>query len=198
MAEKNRVLDKELRHALNEEDCYTIMDFLMVEFSDRKDYHYNYYFDTPERSLSKHNTTLRLRTVVKDHDISYHLTLKVPTIDEDTHLEYHERLDEKEMRLLAYNNKLPHGEIAELTSIHGGKVQLVNVIKVNRVFAMYMDQQVFFDRISHRGRIYFEIGTRIDQTKNGDTERLINQFKGLLNKFDIIFKQAERRSVKFR
>ncbi len=198
MVDRKRILDRELRHALTKEDCYTIMDYLMVEFSDRKDYHYNYYFDTPDGSLSKRDTTLRLRTVVKDRDISYHLTLKVSTIDEDTHLEYHQRLDEKEMRLLAYNNILPQGEIAELTSIHGGKVQLVNVIKVNRVFAMYLDQQVFFDRISHRGKTYYEIGTRIDQSKNGETERLISQFKELLKKFDITFKQADRRSEKFK
>ena len=198
MVEKRRVLDRELRHTLTEETCHAIMDYLMVEFTDKRDHHYNYYFDTPDRSLSKNNVTLRLRTIVKGHDISYHFTLKVPTIDEDTFLEYHDRLDEKEMRLLAYNNKIPHGEIAELTSIHGGKVELVNMIKVNRVFGMYLDQKIFFDRISHRGKTHYEIGTKIDQSQNGDTERKIKEFKELLQKFDILFKQAERRSIKFR
>lgn len=199
MVQEKRILDKELRHELGKKECRAIMDYLMTHFStDRKDYHYNYYFDTDDRALSKRNITLRLRTIVKDNDISYHFTLKIPTIDDDTYLEYNQRLDEKEMRLLAYNNQLPDGEIKDLTSIHGGNVQLFNVIKVNRVFALYLDLKVFFDRISHKGETYYEIGTRIDQAKNGKTKEKINQFKELLKKFDIEFKQQPRRSKKYR
>ncbi len=198
MVQEKRILDKELRHELSKKECYAIMDYLMAHFSDRKDYHYNYYFDTEDRKLSNRDITLRLRTIVKDNDISYHLTLKIPTIDNDTYLEYNQRLDEKEMRLLAYNNQLPQGEIAELTSIHGGHVQLYNVIKVNRVFALYLDLSVFFDRISHRGNTYYEIGTRIDQVKNDKSKEKIAHFKELLSKFDIEFKQEPRRSKKYR
>ncbi len=198
MVQEKRILDRELRHQLSKTDCHAIMDYLMVEFSDKKDFHYNYYFDTPNGKLSNKDATLRLRTIVKESDISYHLTLKVPTIDKDTYLEYNEKLDEKEMRLLAYNNQLPKGEIGELTSMHNNDVKLVNVIKVNRVIGFYLDLKVFFDRISHRGKTYYEIGTRIDQSANGKTEDLINQFKELLTKFDIEFEQSPRRSKQYR
>ncbi len=198
MVQKKRILDKELRHELSKTDCHAIMDYLMVEFSDRKDFHYNYYFDTKDESLMKKNITLRLRTVVKENDISYHLTLKIPTIEKDTYLEYYEQIDEKEMRLLAYNNVLPQGEIAELSSVHGNDVKLVNMIKVNRVYAMYLNQKVYFDRISHRGKTYYEIGTRIDQSQSSDSSKITNQFKELLQKYEIEFKQSPRRSKKYR
>ncbi|MFP4286667.1 MAG: CYTH domain-containing protein [Candidatus Izemoplasmataceae bacterium] len=198
MVQEKRILDKELRQAISKEQCHEIMDYLMVHFSDKKDYHYNYYFDTKNNDLSKRNVTLRLRTIVKDVDISYHLTLKVPTIDSDTYLEYNERLDEKDMRLLAYNNKLPDGEIAELTSIHGGEVKLVNMIKVNRTIGLYQDMKIFFDRISHRGKTHYEIGVRIDQSKGKNADESIKKFTSLLDKFGITFKQAERRSIRFR
>ncbi len=198
MVQKKRILDKELRHELSKTDCHAIMDYLMVEFSERKDFHYNYYFDTPDGKLVKKDITLRLRTIVKDHDMTYHLTLKIPTIEKDTYLEYYEPIDEREMRLLAYNNKLPKGEIGELSSVHGNDVKLYNMIKVNRVYAMYLNQKVYFDRISHRGKTYYEIGTRIDQSQSGDSTQLANQFKALLQKFEIEFKQSPRRSKKYK
>ena len=198
MVQEKRILDKELRQEVSKQKCHEIMDYLMVHFTDKKDYHYNYYFDTKNNDLSKRNVTLRLRTIVKDIDISYHLTLKVPTIDSDTYLEYNERLDEKDMRLLAYNNKLPEGEIAELTSIHGGEVKLVNMIKVNRTIALYQDMKIFFDRISHRGETYYEVGVRIDQSKGKSPKEAMTKFIGLLEKFDITFEHAKRRSIRFR
>lgn len=198
MVQEKRILDKELRQEVSKEKCHEIMDYLMVHFTDKKDYHYNYYFDTKKNDLSKRNVTLRLRTIVKDTDISYHLTLKIPTIDSDTFLEYNERLDEKDMRLLAYNNKLPEGEIIELTSIHGGEVMLVNMIKVNRTIALYQDMKIFFDRISHRGKTYYEIGARIDKSKGKSTDESMKKFVGLLEKFEVTFKQADRRSIRYR
>ncbi len=197
MVQEKRILDQELRQELTKTQCHAMMDYLMVQFTDKKDFHYNYYFDTVEGSLEKRDITLRLRTVLKDESISYHLTLKIPTIDSDTYLEYNQRLDERSMRLLAYNNKLPQGEIAELTSIHGGDVKLVNMIKVNRVFALFLDQKVFFDRISHQGETFYEVGTRIDRSGASDNSKITN-FKNLLSKFGIQFEQAERRSKKFR
>ena len=197
MVQEKRILDQELRQELTKTQCHAMMDYLMVQFSDKKDFHYNYYFDTPDGSLGKRDITLRLRTILKDESISYHLTLKIPTIDSDTYLEYNQRLDERSMRLLAYNNKLPQGEIAELTSIHGGDVKLVNMIKVNRVFALFLDQKVFFDRISHQGQTYYEVGSRIDRSLASDDSKITN-FKTLLSKFGIQFEQAERRSKKFR
>ncbi len=197
MATEKRMLDQELRQELTKAQCYAMMDYLMVHFADNKDFHYNYYFDTPDNSLGKRDITLRLRSIVKGESISYHLTLKIPTIDSDTYLEYNQRLDEREMRLLAYNNKLPQGEIIELTSIHGGNVKLVNMIKVNRVFALFLDQKVFFDRISHQGKTYYEVGTRIDRSLASDDQKIKN-FKQLLAKFGIEFEQAERRSKKFK
>ena len=198
MPKRTRVIDKELRHELSKEQCYEMMDYLMARFSDKTDIHYNYYFDTPDRSLAKRNITLRERTIRKDGHISYHLTLKIPTIDEDTYLEYHQRLSEKEMRLLVYNDKLPEGEIKELDSIHGGDVRNVNMIRVNRVDATYKDITVFFDKISHRGKTFYEIGTRIDDSGDTSRDEKSEQFVELLNTFGIDFHQAKRRSVKFR
>ncbi|MFU8786517.1 MAG: CYTH domain-containing protein [Candidatus Izemoplasmataceae bacterium] len=198
MVKENRILDKELRQEVTKEQCHEIMDYLMVHFTDKKDYHYNYYFDTKNNNLTKKDFTLRLRTIVKDNDISYHLTLKIPTIDKDTYLEYNERLDESDMRLLAYNNKLPDGEIKELTSIHGDDVHLVNMIKVTRTIALYQDMKIFFDRISHRGQTHYELGTRIDQSKGVSSKASTDKFIGLLKKFNITYEQAERRSIRYR
>ncbi len=198
MPKRTRMIDKELRHALSKAQCHEIMDYLMVQFTDKKDYHYNYYFDTPEYSLADRDITLRERTIRKEGHISYHLTLKIPTVDENTYLEYHQRLSEKEMRLLLYNNKLPAGEIGELTSIHGGNVQNVNMIRVNRVQAIYKDIEIFFDKISHRGKTFYEIGTRIDHSGEMTKEEKSDQFKELLDAFNIEFKQAKRRSKKYR
>ena len=197
MVQEKRMLDQELRQEVTKTQCFAMMDYLMVQFSDKKDFHYNYYFDTEDGSLGKRDITLRLRTIVKDENISYHLTLKIPTIDSDTYLEYNQGLGEKEMRLLAYNNKLPKGEIYELTSIHGGNVKLVNMIKVNRVFGLFLEQKVFFDRISHQGEMFYEVGTRIDRSQAGDDSKEKN-FTKLLKKFGIEFEQAERRSKKFK
>jgi len=195
---KKRTLDKELRQELSKEKCHEIMDYLMVQFIESNDIHYNYYFDTPDYRLAEQNITLRMRTIRKDNTSSYYLTLKVPTIDEDTYLEYNQRLNEKEMRRMAYNNEFPDGEIKELDSIHGGKVQNVNMIRVNRVYAEYLDFYVFFDKISHRGKTHYEIGTRIDSAgANGGNEQAEN-FKRLLKDFGVTFQQAPRRSEKYR
>ncbi len=198
MARKKRTLDKEVRMELTKENCHAIMDYLMVQFTDKQDYHYNYYFDTPERSLEKNDVTLRLRTIRKEGHISYHLTLRVPTIEEETYLEYYQRLSEKQMRLLVYNNKLPDGDIKDLNSVHGGNVQNVNVIRVNRVWAPYKDIDVYFDKISHRGKTHYEVGTKIDSSQTVSGDEKLNEFKELLSTFGIDFKQAKRRSKKFR
>ncbi len=199
LSEQKRMLDRELRHELSKSQCHEIMDYLMVQFADTKDIHYNYYFDTPDYSLAERDVTLRLRTIRKENNASYFLTLKVPTIDTDTHLEYTQRLSEKEMRLLVYNNHLPEGEIKDLNSIHGGNVQNINMIRVNRVKAPYKDIEVYFDKISHRGKTYYEIGTKIatDKTKPSREER-IKQFTGLLKEYGIEYKQARRRSKKYK
>ncbi len=197
MAKKTRVLDKELRTELAKEKCYELMDYLMVQFNDTNDIHFNYYFDTPDFSLAERDITLRERTIRKDNHTSYHLTLRVPTIDKDTYLEYHQRLSEKEMRLLIYNNILPEGEIKDLDSIHGGKVQNVNMIRVNRVRAPYKDIEVYFDKISHHGKTFYEVGTKIDTSSGLDKEAQAKEFKALLESFGIAFKQAKRRSKKF-
>ncbi len=197
MVQKKRVLDKELRHELTKEECHEIMDYLMVQFSDSKDIHFNYYFDTPDGALAERDITLRMRTIRKENHTSYHLTLKVPTIDEATYLEYHQRLTEREMRRMVYNNELPEGEIKDLDSIHGGNVRNVNMIRVNRVYAKYLDFHVYFDKISHRGRTYYEIGTRIDSSLVSK-DKQSQAFKDLLASFGITFKQTDRRSRKFR
>lgn len=198
MAKERRTLDKELRHALDKKSCHEIMDYLMVEFSDRRDFHYNYYFDTPENDLDKRGYTLRLRTIVKGDDISYHLSLKMPTVHKNTFVEYHEVLDEREFRALAYENKLPEGEISDLTSIHGGDIHLINMIKVNRVFGLYQNNKVFFDRISHKGETHYEIGMNIDANESALIDKKTKQFHGLLKKFDIEFEHAGRRSERYR
>ncbi len=198
MAEKKRILDKELRHKLTKEQCHEIMDYLMVQFADSKDIHFNYYFDTPDNDLAERDITLRVRTIRKENHTSYHLTLKIPTIDDNTYLEYNQRLSEKEMRRLVYNNKLPEGEIQELTSIHGGDVRNVNMIRVNRITAPYLDFEVYFDKISHRGRTHYEMGTRIDSSKETINEDQAQQFKDLLKSFGIEFKQVGRRSKRYR
>ncbi len=198
MAKKTRVLDRELRHELSKQQCHAIMDYLMVQFADRQDYHYNYYFDTPDGALEKNDVTLRLRTIRKENHISYHLTLKVPTIEEETYLEYHQRLNEKQMRVLVYNNQLPQGEIKDLNSIHGGNVQNVNVIRVNRVWGIYKDIDVYFDKISHSGTTYYEVGTRINPSGNLSETDKTKEFTELLATFNIEFDQARRRSKKYR
>ena len=198
MVEKKRMLDTELRQELSKETCHEIMDFLMVEFRDETDYHYNYYFDNDNGDLSERDITLRLRSAVKGKTIRYALTLKVPTIEKDTFLEYNQALEEREMRLLAYNNVLPEGEIGELTSIHGGKVKLINVIKVTRTTALYQNMRLFFDRIGHKGKTFFEMGTRIDRSGVQRPRDNKEKFIALLKKFDIDYVQAPRRSKKFK
>lgn len=197
MAKRKRVIDKELRTELAKEKCYEIMDYLMVQFTDTNDIHFNYYFDTPDFSLAERDITLRERTIRKENHTSYHLTLRVPTIEKDTYLEYHQQLNEKDMRLLIYNNKLPDGEIKDLNSIHGGSVKNVNMIRVNRIRAPYKDIEVYFDKISHRGKTHYEIGTKIDTTETLPKDQHAKQFKELLEGFGIAFKQAKRRSKKF-
>ena len=196
--ERKNVLDKEYRHELTKEEAKEMMDFLMVKFDDGKDYHYNYYFETcGKNKLADRNITLRLRTIVKENDISYNLTLKIPAIDENTFLEYNERISEKEMRRLVYNNHLPDGEIKDLNSIHGGHVEKTKMIRTNRVYAPYKDIYVFFDQISHRGKNHYEVGVRIDSSPNVTTDVSVEQFKDLLSEFNHTFTQAERRSKKF-
>ncbi len=199
MARKTRKLDRELRHELSKAQCHEIMDYLMVQFEDTKDIHFNYYFDTPEYSLAERDITLRLRTVRKENAVSYHLTLKIPTIDPNTYLEYSQTLSEKQMRLLVYNNQLPEGEIKDLNSIHGGHVKNVNMIRVNRITAPYQEIDIFFDKISHRGKTYYEIGTRIDSTLSKQAkETHMSRFTNLLASYNIKFSQAKRRSKKYR
>ncbi len=198
MPKRTRAIDTELRHALTKAQCYEIMDYLQVQFSDKTDIHYNYYFDTPKGELADRYITLRERTVRKDGHISYHLTLKIPTIDEETFLEYHQRLSEKEMRLLVYNDKLPNGEIKDLDSIHGGDIRNVNMIRVNRVSAMFKGIEVFFDKISHRGKTFYEIGAKINQDGEIGAEEKEAMFIELLAIFNIGFTPAKRRSVKYR
>ncbi len=199
MARKKHTLDRELRHELSKAQCHELMDYLMVQFVDTKDIHFNYYFDTPEYSLAERDITFRLRTIRKENAVSYQLTLKIPTIDLDTYLEYNQSLSEKQMRLLVYNNQLPDGEIKDLNSIHGGHVKNVNMIRVNRVTATYRDIEVYFDKISHRGKTYYEVGTRIDSTLDKQTkEKHMAIFKDLLASYNIKFSQAKRRSKKYR
>jgi len=197
MPKRTRAIDTEYRHALTKAQCYEIMDYLQVQFSDKTDIHYNYYFDTPNGQLAERNITLRERTIRKEGHISYHLTLKIPTIDEGTFLEYHQRLSEKEMRLLVYNDKLPDGEIKELDSIHGGDIRNVNMIRVNRVNATYKNVEIFFDKISHRGETFYEVGSKINHSGETSKEEKLSEFKELLKIFKIDFKQAKRRSLKY-
>ncbi|TVP94584.1 MAG: CYTH domain-containing protein [Acholeplasmatales bacterium] len=196
MPAKKRKLGTELRQELSRQECLSLMDYLMVQFNDKKDYHYNYYFDTPNEDLAARNTTLRLRTIVKEKTIFYELTLKIPTIDENVYLEYHQNLEEVDFRRLAYENKLPKGEIAELTSVHGGNVILKNMIRVNRVAALYQQKKLYFDRISHKGNIHYELVYTIDTSKKDEYQKNVNLLKSLLKKFNIQYEQAERRSVR--
>jgi|AntRauTorcE11898_2_1112593.scaffolds.fasta_scaffold00018_43 uncharacterized protein YjbK len=198
MVKKTRALDKEMRHTLSKAQCYEIMDYLMVHFSDSTDYHYNYYFDTYEFALSKQDITLRQRTIRKGNDFSYVFTLKIPTIDMDTFLEYNQSLNEKQMRRLIYNNILPEGEIKDLSSIHGGNVKNVNLIRVSRVRAVYKDIEVFFDRISHRGKNFYEIGTNIESDDWVTSREKAQEFTELLARFAIVYQQAKRRSLRFK
>lgn len=198
MTRKTRTLDKEMRHALSKAQCYELMDYLMVQFSDAEDYHYNYYFDTTDGALAKQDITLRQRTIRKGHDFRYVFTLKIPTYEPDTYLEYNQELSEKEMRRLVYNNILPEGEIKDLSSIHGGNVKNVNLIRVNRVTAPYKDLEVFFDRISHRGKTFYEIGTNIESDDWATSTEKAQEFKALLKDFGIEYKQTDRRSRRFR
>jgi len=198
VTQTTNTLDKEYRHALSKQETKEMMDFLMVEFGDGKDYHYNYYFETyGKNKLADRNITLRLRTIVKDNSISYILTLKIPAIDDNTFLEYTQKISEKDMRRLVYNNHLPEGEIKDLNSIHGGHIEKTKMIRTNRVYAEYKDIKVFFDQISHRGKNHYEVGVNIDSRPNITTETKVAQFEELLKEFGHTFKQAERRSVKF-
>ncbi|MFP4078616.1 MAG: CYTH domain-containing protein [Candidatus Izemoplasmataceae bacterium] len=198
MAKKTRTLDKEMRHQLSKAQCYELMDYLMVHFSDTEDYHYNYYFDTSDGALAKQDITLRQRTIRKGKDFKYVFTLKIPTYEPDTYVEYNQPLSEKEMRRLVYNNVLPEGEIKDLSSIHGGNVKNVNLIRVSRVVATYKDLNVFFDKISHRGKTFYEIGTNIESDDWASSSDKVQEFKELLKKFDIEYKRADRRSRRFR
>ncbi|MFW5913687.1 MAG: CYTH domain-containing protein [Bacillota bacterium] len=198
MAKKTRTLDKEMRHQLSKAQCYELMDYLMVHFSDTQDYHYNYYFDTSDGALAKQDITLRQRTIRKGNDFKYVFTLKIPTYEPDTYVEYNQPLSEKEMRRLVYNNVLPEGEIKDLSSIHGGNVKNVNLIRVSRVTATYKDLNVFFDKISHRGKTFYEVGTNIESDDWASSSDKAQEFKELLGKFGIEYKQANRRSRRFR
>ncbi len=197
MAKEKNVLEKSFRHELTKEEAKEMMDFLMVEFDDNKDYHYNYYFDTCNGDLDKRNITLRQRTIVKDKDISYQLTLKIPALDDETYLEYNQRISEREMRRLVYNNHLPEGEIKDLDSVHGGHVVKTKMIRAKRVYANYRDIDVFFDQVSHRGKNYYEVGVHIDSGPNVVTDEKVALFKDLLNEFNHTFTPAERRSKKY-
>lgn len=190
-------LGKELRFELTKPQVREMMDFLMVEFNDAKDYHYNYYFDTPNGDLGKRNITLRQRTKVKDDYITHEFTLKIPSIEDNTFVEYHQPLSDKEMRLLVYNNHLPKGEIRDLNAIHGGFVQKTKVIRTSRVYATYQDIDVFFDKISHRGHNHYEIGVNIDAAPGVKTEDSLKQFHALLAEFNHTYTPAPRRSLKF-
>ncbi len=190
-------LGKELRFELTKPQVRELMDFLMVEFNDAKDYHYNYYFDTPKGDLSQRNITLRQRTLVKDDAIKHVFTLKIPSIEDNTYLEYHQNLSDKEMKLLVYNNHLPAGEIRDLNAIHGGFVQKTKVIRTSRVYATYKDINVFFDKISHRGHNYYEVGVKIDAMPGVKTETGLNQFHELLAEFGHTYTPAPRRSQKY-
>ncbi|MGM0436467.1 MAG: hypothetical protein ACQEQA_05385, partial [Bacillota bacterium] len=90
------------------------------------------------------------------------------------------------------------GEIKDLSSIHGGNVKNFNLIRVSRVTAPYKDIEVFFDRISHRGKTFYEIGTNIESDDWASSAEKAQEFTELLAKFDIEYKQAERRSKRFR
>jgi uncharacterized protein YjbK len=125
-------------------------------------------------------------------------TLKIPTIDMDTFLEYNQSLNEKQMRRLIYNNILPEGEIKDLSSIHGGNVKNVNLIRVSRVRAVYKDIEVFFDRISHRGKNFYEIGTNIESDDWVTSREKAQEFTELLARFAIVYQQAKRRSLRFK
>ncbi len=198
MANYTRTLDKEMRHELSKAQCYELMDYLMVQFSDAQDFHYNYYFDTSDGALAKQDITLRQRTIRKDNAFKYIFTLKIPTYEPETYLEYSQKLSERQMRRLVYNNIMPEGEIKDLSSIHGGNVKNVNLIRVSRVTAPYKDLEVFFDRISHRGKTFYEIGTNIESDDWATSTEKAQEFKELLESFGIQYKQTERRSKRFR
>lgn len=187
-------VDKELRHILSKTKAQAMMDELMVSFSMGQNYHYNYYFDTQENDLFKKDIMLRCRTILENGEKTSILSLKIPSLEEHTFLEYHQTLTDEEMEKMVYHNMLPYGEIKELTAIHGGIVFKRQTIRVSRVYAHYKDLALYFDKITIRGIPSYEIGAKIPSGPFDTTTAKVQIFYDFLNDFEETYTQAPRRS----
>jgi len=193
-----QTVDTELRHALDKTKAQAMMDDLMVSFSRGQNYHYNYYFDTEDDSLFERNITLRCRTIIDGDTKQSFLTLKIPSSEAQTYMEQTQELTDTEMRELVYSNILPYGEIKDLTAIHGGKVFKKETIRVSRVTALYLDINIFFDKITVRGIPHYEVGTKISAGPNQEISSKKQVFIDYLKSFGEDFTPAPRRSYTYR
>ena len=185
-------LGKELRHELTLKQCQSIMRDLGVAFDETQDEHFNYYFETPQKDLKKRHITLRLRTAIKARETTHTLTLKIPSIETHSFLEYHQNVSEKEKKALVDHHRLPEGEIKDLTAIHGGVVEKVRVIHTLRAYAHVQDMALFFDLITHRGGTFYEIGLKVDSLPGVITQTVIDHFFAYLNRYQMTYTPAPR------
>jgi uncharacterized protein YjbK len=174
-----------------------MMDDLMVSFSRGQNYHYNHYFDTEDDSLFKRHITLRCRVIIDGDAKKNIFTLKIPSGEFETFVEYHQTLSDEAMQKLVYQNILPDGEIKDLTAIHGGHVIKKQLIWVSRVLAPYQSLTLFFDKINVQGQTYYEMGTRLEALPQADLMGPKEQFYQFLKSFNQIYHPAKRRSYRF-
>lgn len=192
-----QTVDTELRISLDKTTLQAMMDELMVSFNRGQNYHYNHYFDTKDESLLRRNITLRCRVII-DGDLKKNsLTLKIPSGEFETFVEYHQPLSDEQMQALIYQNELPEGEIKDLTAIHGGHVLKKQLIRVSRVLAAYQSLTLFFDKINVQGETYYEMGTRLNVTPSQDLHDLKEIFYQFLKQFNQTYLPAEKRSYRF-
>jgi uncharacterized protein YjbK len=190
-------LGKELKHELTLNHCQTLMRDLGVAFDETQDEHFNYYFETPHRDLRKRGITLRLRTAIKQKKTTHTLTLKIPSIETHSFLEYHQTVSEAQKKALVDEHRLPEGEIKDLTAIHGGVIEKIKVIHTLRAYAHSDDMALFFDSITHKGESFCEIGIKVDSLPGVVTQTLVDRFFAYLNHYDLTYTPAPRWSERF-
>ena len=192
-----QTVDTELRHVCDKTTMQAMMDELMVSFNRGQNYHYNHYFDTEDESLLKRNITLRCRVIIEGDLKKNIFTLKIPSGEFETFVEYTQPLSDDQMQRLVYQNQIPDGEIKDLTAIHGGNVIKKQLIRVSRVFAPYQSLTLFFDKINVQGQTYYEMGTKLSVSPTEDLHDQKEVFYQFLKQFKQVYHPAERRSYRF-
>ncbi len=95
-------------------------------------------------------------------------SLKIPSGEFETFVEYTQPLSDEQMQRLVYQNQLTEGEIKDLTAIHGGSVIKKQLLRVSRVLAPYQSLTLFFDKINVQGETYYEMGNKINVSPTED------------------------------